>query len=51
VPGTDGNIAAPSKRGLVGRMLVKAVLISKRAENVNEDYVGIYPIFPKILGD
>ncbi len=42
MPGTDGNIAAPSKRGLVGRMLVKGVLISKRAENVNEECVSTF---------
>jgi len=38
VPGTDGNIAAPTKRGLVMRTLVKLGLVAKRAENVNEDY-------------
>lgn len=43
VPGTNGNIAAPSRRGLMGRavkILQKIGVISKRAENVNEDYVS-----------
>lgn len=38
--GTDGNIAAPTRRGLITRMLVKMGLVAKRAENVNEDYVS-----------
>lgn len=39
-PGTDGNIAAPSKRSLWSRTLTKLGLIKKRAENVNENYVS-----------
>ena len=37
VPGTRGNIAAPSQRRFIPRMLVKMGII-KRAANVNEDY-------------
>jgi hypothetical protein len=40
VPGTGGNIAAPSKRGIYGRLLAKFGFVSKRADNVNEDYVS-----------
>jgi hypothetical protein len=43
-PGTDGNIAAPSKRGLLGRAMADMGLVSKRAENVNEDYVSLLPL-------
>lgn len=42
VPGTNGNIAAPTQRGLVARTLVKFGLM-KRAQNVNEDYVSYLP--------
>lgn len=38
VPGTNGNIAAASKRGIYGRLLTKLGLVSKRADNINEDY-------------
>ena len=46
-PGTDGNIAAPSKRGLLSRSMRAMGFISKRAENVNEDYVRFFFFFFK----
>lgn len=45
--GENGNIEAPSerKRSLWTRALVKMGLLSKRADNVNEDYVS-FPLSP-----
>jgi hypothetical protein len=40
VPGNNGN--SPTKRSVLRRALVALGLISKRAENVNVDYVSLH---------